>query len=361
MFRRTAHSAFTLIEVLVVVAIIALLISILLPSLATARRAARAVKCAAQLKEMTTGVNLWLTESMRNDRVKANLGWGTRVVRSLKGQTEVFLCPEDKEPEPRPAVLLRIFEGTTMTGTPYEATADGVFTRAIQGATGRGGRGNPNQWNVGLEDAGTVGFTAADWDYNDAEFTFTAEPGQKQTTVEVLVKSGAGFYSFQVSNWTGQNSFPLTPGASMKTSAPIMWGSYGMSTSGGLTGAKPQQILLCEAEDWSVWPETLQELVDPGYPKQNKTAGLLRAALQLPNGGTGNPTSHEKYLRVGFRHGGRGKVYSDVAENPAMEPKSTLNASFIDGHVERLGRARLLENLSSWHPLRRPGWWINRF
>jgi prepilin-type N-terminal cleavage/methylation domain-containing protein len=50
--RRQIRHAFTLIEVLVVVAIIAMLVAILLPSLATAREMGRTVKCVAQQSSM---------------------------------------------------------------------------------------------------------------------------------------------------------------------------------------------------------------------------------------------------------------------------------------------------------------------
>lgn len=68
---RTADSsrgvrAFTLIELLVVVAIIAVLIGILLPSLGQARRAARSVRCLANLRSLQLAQQLY---------ADANRGW----------------------------------------------------------------------------------------------------------------------------------------------------------------------------------------------------------------------------------------------------------------------------------------------
>ncbi|MBI4580190.1 MAG: type II secretion system protein, partial [Planctomycetes bacterium] len=57
--RRRSPSAFTLIEVLVVIAIIGLLIAVLVPAMAQAREAAKRVSCASSEKQIITAVHMY--------------------------------------------------------------------------------------------------------------------------------------------------------------------------------------------------------------------------------------------------------------------------------------------------------------
>ncbi len=59
MITPTRRSAFTLIEVLVVVGIISVLIAVLLPAINRAREAARHVQCASQLRQIGAGLYLY--------------------------------------------------------------------------------------------------------------------------------------------------------------------------------------------------------------------------------------------------------------------------------------------------------------
>ncbi|HYE01817.1 MAG TPA: prepilin-type N-terminal cleavage/methylation domain-containing protein [Phycisphaerales bacterium] len=71
--RRRHRGAFTLIELLLVVAIIALLVSILLPVLAHARASSQATVCAANLGQLGKAVNLYALDY--RDRVWPQFDW----------------------------------------------------------------------------------------------------------------------------------------------------------------------------------------------------------------------------------------------------------------------------------------------
>ena len=103
---RMRAGAFTLIEVLVVVAIIALLISVLVPSLSNAREVAKATVCGTHMNQTFKGT-LMYTHANRDrlpyygwmsGRPAGSEWWPTQIARMVGNQFEVFLCPTDPKP-----------------------------------------------------------------------------------------------------------------------------------------------------------------------------------------------------------------------------------------------------------------------
>ena len=111
--------AFTLIELLVVIAIIAILAAILMPVFAAAREAARSSACISNLKQVSTGIQLYVQDydermffrSASNPaQTRANvatsgnaLRWWNMIMPYVKNN-RVFACLSDSAPTPSPDV-----------------------------------------------------------------------------------------------------------------------------------------------------------------------------------------------------------------------------------------------------------------
>jgi len=87
---RARRDAFTLIEVLVVIAIVAVLVSVLLPALGKARLQAGALACGARLQQLSVGLALYLNEYDQTlPQTRGPLpGGGESVIGALFGGTK---------------------------------------------------------------------------------------------------------------------------------------------------------------------------------------------------------------------------------------------------------------------------------
>ena len=90
----TPHrAAFSLVELLVVIAVIVILLALLLPAIGMARANSRTKKCQAHLQQV---FDSWQTASTKS-RVKGS-DWDTRLRGYLEGAEEVLYCPDDTRP-----------------------------------------------------------------------------------------------------------------------------------------------------------------------------------------------------------------------------------------------------------------------
>ena len=93
-------TAFTLVELLVVLGIIAVLIALLMPTLGRAREHANRIKCAANLRAMGQALTMYVQQSRYYPGGMGSQGmvdhfaiWPTRLRALLNGDQRVFHCP----------------------------------------------------------------------------------------------------------------------------------------------------------------------------------------------------------------------------------------------------------------------------
>jgi prepilin-type N-terminal cleavage/methylation domain-containing protein/prepilin-type processing-associated H-X9-DG protein len=95
------NDAFTLIELLTVIAIIGILAAILIPVVGQAREQAKAGQCTSQLRDLGLAVHLYAQDNndrvpphVRNDGAQPDNEWGSRVGPNIHGVIGLLLAPE---------------------------------------------------------------------------------------------------------------------------------------------------------------------------------------------------------------------------------------------------------------------------
>jgi prepilin-type N-terminal cleavage/methylation domain-containing protein/prepilin-type processing-associated H-X9-DG protein len=98
---RPKPQAFTLVELLVVIAVIAILASLLLPALASSKKRARAIQCVNNLKQVGAGAHMYAHDNdniLQLDSLIPGSGTWASILFTNVGleQREIFLCPSYK-------------------------------------------------------------------------------------------------------------------------------------------------------------------------------------------------------------------------------------------------------------------------
>lgn len=315
--------AFTLIEVLVVVAIIALLVAILVPSLRKARALARTSVCASNLRQGMTGAVMKLQEDGAKERWSTNFGWATHALKQLSATTEVFTCPDDPDPRPVAAVLDRLY--LNADGSGYEGTTagDAIFSQIRRNFQGT------SKWVTDIQDQlkgrrfDDGGNDVCNDPNGDLLVEYEATKGRYFATA--TARKGAAAWRHDVLDYKGRTIWQRVEGRTPERQIPILWMSYGVNASAGLTSIRGHPVLALEAAKLGIFPETL------GVCFQDNLAKALRFRHGTTASKPGLQGADYTRLPLGSTPSPHGRPNP---EDLSYQPRSQMNAGYLDGHIE---------------------------
>ena len=97
----TTRRAFTLVEMLVVIAVIALIAALLLPALSKARQSGRRTACASNLRQLSVALSIYTGENEGDfPTIHQTNRWPSQLYRGYEN-FDVLLCPADQSPPAR--------------------------------------------------------------------------------------------------------------------------------------------------------------------------------------------------------------------------------------------------------------------
>lgn len=187
---RTRRFAFTLVELLIVIAIIGLLVSLALPGVQAARAVAARTQCVNNLRNLGIAY-----VHMTSDRkVPSAGGWVTQVMPYIDRNQSPFLCPLDESPAGGIGGYLQV-RGQDVyaeygSGHDIPLENDGLRCRRSASVPTT----TPDSFTLEIEDS-------TDWDWNDLRMLVTPRPDGQYNVQAYYKESG---YTFDLTDGEGK-------------------------------------------------------------------------------------------------------------------------------------------------------------